>query len=183
MKNLLKSSLIIILVLSGCSGKSVSTESITNIIEGSTTVTGQVADTSSVKEALGARRWIEFYKAQVSIHENSGTKVKFKMMEVKPGVFVQTMDTVEMRQILNLPKPPDHPSVHPVWNFAEVSLKVLAKYGLIGYGINQFAGVWETSMSQAGTYSPVNSHNVVRGDNFVESQNPLNEIVEVISAP
>ncbi len=140
------------LTLSGCA--SISTDAVNSLVDGSTTTTGQISDSSVAKEALIHRTIRNYQNQYASSYANSGLRIKFKTKKVG-DVYVQMIDEISYREKPDMFAPPTEPSKHPVWEFATVFGSNLLKYGLIGYAIHEVSGVLEAgySAAQGTTYS------------------------------
>ena len=122
---------ILLIGLTGCGGNYIP---ITGDMVGAATDTvGYIKDASVAKElAIHAtlRNRDNVYKA---IYPQSGTKVVFKMAEVAPGVFVQTISEITSRDAIVFKDPlPTEPSKHPVWQTVEKVLPSIVNATLVG---------------------------------------------------
>ena len=82
-------------------------------------ITGDITDASVQKEALYLQARVTRDKAYKSMYAQSGFSVEFEMVEVSPGVKVQTMKKVQFREAPRFDQPlPDGPSEHPAWRLA-----------------------------------------------------------------
>jgi hypothetical protein len=147
-------SLIALLILSGCAADQGISVGALNAVLGNTTqlgetVASQTASTSVAKEAVVHQSWKSYYENQSKVHKNSGTIIEFGWTTLSDGTRVQTMKKLTSREYVALKTPPEKPSEHPVWNTVGEMTRVLAKYGLIGFGIYELAGAWEVSMTGA----------------------------------
>lgn len=107
-----------------------------------TTISGQVKDASTQKEALYLHTRENRDNLQKAMYAQSGLQVKFKMIEVTPGVHVQVMESVVMREYPKFDQPlPNGPSVHPVWN----TVNTLIDKGISGL-------LWYTGIKEAGKF-------------------------------
>jgi hypothetical protein len=156
MKTLIALSLtaIALLILSGCAADQGISVGALNAVLGNTaqlgeTVASQTASTSVAKEAVVHQSWKSYYENQSKVHKNSGTIIEFGWTTLSDGTRVQTMKKLTSREYVALKTPPEKPSEHPVWNTVGEMTRVLAKYGLIGFGIYELAGAWEVSMTGA----------------------------------
>jgi len=147
-------SLIALLILSGCAADQGISVGALNAVLGNTTqlgetVASQTASTSVAKEAVVHQSWKSYYENQSKVHKNSGTIIEFGWTTLSDGTRVQTMKKLTSREYVALKTPPEKPSEHPVWDTVGEMTRVLAKYGLIGFGIYELAGAWEVSMTGA----------------------------------
>ena len=95
-------------------------------------ISGNITDTSVQKEALYSKMRTDRDKLQLKMYAQSGFNVKFKLIEVSPGVKIQMMEEVSFKESPKFEQPlPDGPSIHPAWKFGE---RVLTK------GMDTFLG-------------------------------------------
>ncbi len=118
--------LVVLVVLSGCgSGGVMDISKLPVSDETITEVTGTITDTSVQKEALFTGMVRNRDRIQAKMYEKSGFNVKFKLVEVSPGVKIQMMEEVSFKEAPRFEQPlPAGPSEHPAWRFGE---KVLTK--------------------------------------------------------
>ena len=90
-----------------------------------TEVTGSITDTSVQKEALYTNMVKNRDRAYVKMYGQSGVNIKFKLVEVAPGIKIQVMEELTIRETPRFQQDlPTGPSEHPAWRFGE---KVLTK--------------------------------------------------------
>lgn len=83
------------------------------------------------------------YKEEITVVTDGAPPVTIIMSRMLPDV--------AMREQPRFQQPlPDGPSVHPVWATTAELGKIIAKYGLIGFGIDRAADVLETGFARAG---------------------------------
>jgi len=130
---------VICFILSGCgSGGVMDVSKLPVSDETITSITGSITDTSVQKEALYTDMVKNRDKLYRSMYAQSGFNVKFKLVEVAPGVKIQMMEEVTFRESPRFEQQlPTGPSEHPVWRFGE---KVLVK------GMDTF--LWWTGITQ-----------------------------------
>lgn len=133
------------LVLSGCgSGGVMDISKLPISDESIVEVTGTITDTSVQKEALFTGMVRNRDRLHAKMYAQSGFNVKFKLVEVAPGVKIQMMEEVSFKEAPRFEQPlPTGPSEHPAWRFGE---KVLVK------GMETF--LWWTGITEV-----FNSHN------------------------
>lgn len=150
-----------LLLLSGC-GKDGSIALQPIQVDGETIdkVSGTISDASTIKEVTVHQTLQARDRAYVKAHKDSGFRVKFKMQEVTPGVFVQVMDDVSFREAPRFEQPlPTAPSEHPLWRTVDrLGGKALDTW-LWWTGITEFAEVQKRSIDAAqpkyfGNYNP-----------------------------
>ena len=125
-----------------------------------TQITGQVKDSSVQKEALYLQSRQHRDSLQRSMYKESGLQVKFVMKEVAPGVFVQMMETVTMRESPKFDQPlPTGPSVHPLWG----TINNVVDKGISGL-------LWYTGIKEAGTFLGKQTDNT--GTKYYGNYNP-----------
>jgi len=111
----------LIMALSGCS-MDAGNMSIIKPIDDDTIIqlAGTTKDASVQKEMVYYAARTARDKLYASMYKLSGFNVEFEMMEVKPGVFVQTMKKVSFKEAPRFEQPmPDGPSFHPIWKTTE----------------------------------------------------------------
>jgi hypothetical protein len=144
MSKMIKKSLLLffILILSGCgNGGMMNVIKLPVSDETITEVTGSITDTSVQKEALYTNMVKNRDRAYAKMYAQSGFHVKFKLVEVAPGVKIQMMDEVSFKEAPRFQQDlTAGPSEHPVWRFGE---KVLVK------GFDTF--LWWTGIDAAKT--------------------------------
>lgn len=154
-------SLVFLILLTGCGSGGVMDISKLPISDESVVeVTGTITDTSVQKEALFTGMVRNRDRLQAKMYEKSGFNVKFKLVEVSPGVKIQMMEEVSFKESPRFEQPlPTGPSEHPAWRFGE---KVLTK-GMDTFlwwtGITEFASMSKHSTDAAqtkyyGDYNP-----------------------------
>ena len=154
-------SLVFLTLLSGCgSGGVMNITSLPVSDETIMGVTGSITDTSVQKEALYTAMVRERDKAYAKMYAKSGFNVRFKLVEVAPGVKIQMMEEVSFKESPRFEQPlPTGPSEHPAWKFGE---KVLVK-GMDTFlwwtGIDAAKAVFSESIKSAqpmyyGNYNP-----------------------------
>lgn len=125
--------LALLLQLSGCGDSGIM--NITKLPISDETVmgiSGNITDTSVQKEALYTKMRTDRDKLQSKMYAQSGFNVKFKLVEVSPGVKIQMMEEVSFKESPRFEQPlPEGPSIHPAWKFGE---RVLTK------GMDTFLG-------------------------------------------
>jgi hypothetical protein len=126
MKLLVAVSAISLVFLTGCwSGGVMDIAKLPVSDEAITDITGSVTDTSVQKEAIYASMVKSRDLRYKQMYEKSGFNVKFKLVEVSPGVKIQMMEEVSFKETPRFEQPlPTGPSEHPAWRFGE---KVLTK--------------------------------------------------------
>lgn len=104
-------------LLSGCaSDGSVSLSSLPIGDEAVTKLSGNITDASTIKETVVHQSLQNRDRAYTKAHKESGFRVKFKMEQVSPGVYVQVMEDVSFREAPRFEQPlPTAPSEHPLW--------------------------------------------------------------------
>ena len=148
------------LMLSGCAGEfyPISDETIQQA--GQYTKDASVAKEAEVHKTLRNRdtRYAQAYAT-------SGTKITFEMQQVSPGIFVQVIKELAMKESPRFDTPlPQAPSVHPLWRTLEVLGGAAIQWtGIFGIA-NQAAGVLDTSIKNSrpeynGAYNPQNYDN------------------------
>lgn len=125
MKNII-SLVVLAIALSGCgSGDVMNISKLPISDEIVTEVTGSITDSSVQKEALYTNMVKNRDRAYVKMYAQSGVNIKFKLVEVSPGVKIQVMEELTIRETPRFQQDlPTGPSEHPVWRFGE---KVLTK--------------------------------------------------------
>jgi hypothetical protein len=119
-------SLVLVVLLAGCgSGGVMDISKLPVSDETITEITGSITDTSVQKEALFTNMVKNRDRLYSKMYAQSGFSVKFKLVEVSPGVKIQMMEEVSFRETPRFQQDlPTGPSEHPVWRFGE---RVLAK--------------------------------------------------------
>lgn len=115
-----------LILLTGCgSGGIMNVSKLPISDETITEVTGSITDTSVQKEALYTNMVKNRDRTYAKMYAQSGFNVKFKLIEVAPGIKIQMMEEVTFREAPRFDQPlANGPSEHPIWRFGE---KVLVK--------------------------------------------------------
>jgi len=132
--------LVLVVMLSGCgSGGVMDISKLPMSDEAITEVTGSITDTSVQKEAIFSSMVKNRDRLYAKMYEKSGFSVKFKLVEVSPGVKIQMMEEMSVKEAPRFEQPlPAGPSEHPGWRVGE---KVLTK------GMDTF--LWWTGITAA----------------------------------
>jgi hypothetical protein len=142
--------IVVMLLLFGCgSDGGISTTALTSVMNGSEAIGDDIVEASIAKELAVMNAWKKYYEVQKAIHAKSGITISFEMREVSPGIWIQQIKELAVRDHVTLQTPPEKPSEHPVWQFATHAVSVLAKYGLIGYGIHELNSMVSSGYSAA----------------------------------
>lgn len=153
--------LVVALLLSGC-GKdgSITLTPIQLDGESINKFSGTISDASTIKEMTVHQTLQARDRAYAKAHKESGTKIKFKLQEVTPGVYVQVIDELSTRESPRFEQPlPTAPSEHPVWKTVDrLGGKALDTW-LWWTGITEVADVQKHSLDAAqtkyyGNYNP-----------------------------
>jgi hypothetical protein len=104
-------------------------------------VSGVIKDASTQKEAVNMAARMNRDKIYQKMYDKSGLKVKFALVEVAPGVKVQMMQEVEMREAPKFDEPIPEVSEHPVWKLAN---------NVVDKGTNVF--LWSSAIRELGSW-------------------------------
>lgn len=154
-------SLVLLILLAGCgSGGVMDISKLPVSDETITEVTGSITDTSVQKEALFTNMVKNRDRTYAKMYAQSGFNVKFKLVEVTPGVKIQMMEEVTFRESPRFEQPlPTGPSEHPAWKFGEKVLTKSMDTFLWWTGIDAAKAVFSESIKSAqpryyGDYNP-----------------------------
>lgn len=125
-----------------------------------TKISGDISDASTIKEVTVHQTLQARDRAYAKAHKESGFRVKFKMEQVSPGVYVQVMEDVSFRESPRFEQQlPTTPSEHPLWRTAERLGGKAMDTVLWWKGIAEVADVQKHSLDAAqtkyyGSYNP-----------------------------
>jgi len=134
------------LMLGGCAGEyyPISDETIQK--GGEFTRDASVAKENAVHRTLQNRD-----NKYAAAYATAGMKVKFKMVEVSPGVHIQVIEELAMKESPRFDTPlPTAPSEHPLWKTLNTLGGLIQWTGIFGLA-NQTAGVLSDSIKNSGT--------------------------------
>ena len=144
MKSILAVSLLALL-LSGCAGEyyPISDETIQK--GGEYTRDASVAKEEAVHKTL-RNRDNQYAKA----YATAGTKISFEMVQVQPGIYIQVIKELAMKESPRFDTPlPTAPSEHPLWKTLNTLGGSLIQWtGIFGL-VNQFAGTMDKALDNA----------------------------------
>lgn len=169
MKTILMTSLLV--VLSGCAGEFFPISDETSQTASGYTKDASVANESEVHKTLRNRD-----NKYAAAYATSGTHIKFKMQEVSPGVHVQVIDELTIKESPRFDTPlPQVPSIHPLWAaITSVGNNIVDKTFLGFLGSQLFGSINKatenTGTHYNGPYAPV-------ADSYNQTAQPF--IVEV----
>ncbi len=140
--------ILLLAALSGCAGEyyPISDETIQK--GGEYTKDASVAKEAEVHKTLRNRD-----NKYAAVYKTSGTKITFEMVQVSPGVYVQVMKELVMKESPRFDTPlPQNPSVHPMWKTLEILGGAAIQWtGIFGLA-NQAAGVMNKATENVGTH-------------------------------
>jgi len=157
MRNLI--GLLSILLLTGCADGITSIPA--DVVEGAVVAAGYTKDASVAKEHEVHATLRHRDKQYAAAYATAGFKVKFKMQEVTPGVFVQVIEELAMKESPRFEQDlPVVPSVHPMWATLDKLGSAAIQWSGIGFLGRELAGVmnkgWDSTAPQYyGPYNPV----------------------------
>jgi len=137
----------LLLLLSGCAGEYYPISDATMQSGVESTRDASVAKEIAVHQTLRNRdnKYAEAYKT-------AGTKISFEMVQVSPGIYVQVIKELAMKESPRFDTPlPTSPSEHPLWKTLNTLGGSLIQWtGIFGLA-NQTAGVLSDSIKNSGT--------------------------------
>lgn len=154
-KNAIKKRMLIVpllFFLSGCVGSGGGTISLPAavFVDGATDMAPVIAEASVGKEAVVHKSIQNYHKQYAKAFKDSGTTVKFELMEVSKGVFVQVVSSISSRGEVDMMEPPSVPSNHPVWSTVNNVLDKALTYGFGYLAVDTVVGGFEALGKGAG---------------------------------
>ena len=117
-----------------------------------------IKDASIAKEAIVHKTLQERDAAYMVAYQLSGTKIEFEMKEVMPGIYMQTIKSLNSRESPHFRgELPTQPSIHPVWGPVNKGMDLAAKVGMFWIGADFLKDAWSNSAPQYN--GPYNSYN------------------------
>ena len=151
MKNFILIIFVALMTFSCASGGGISTGALTAVMSGTEKAGDDIVEASIAKELAVMNtlknRDIEYGKA----YALSGFKLTFRLVVIA-GVKMYLPASIEYKPEPKFTTPlPTKPSVHPVWETTRDIFAVMAKYGLIAYGLHELNSMVSSGYASSGS--------------------------------